>query len=137
MFVGGSARRCALPTQRSLARRRFRSTLRVSRNDVPHTGQKREKMGGGDASPVRCQSPIENGISPTTTISRRDRCEADTGIGMNGRVRSVDSLDQGNNSSYTLSQLRTVSFSLRYICSKEEVDSFRYMTLNITSFLSK
>ena len=27
---------------------RFRSTLRVSRNDVPHTGQKREKMGGGD-----------------------------------------------------------------------------------------
>ena len=94
-------------------------------------------MGGGDASPVRCQSPIENGISPTTTMSRRDRCEADTGIGMNGRVRSVDSLDQGNNSSYTLSQLRTVSFSLRYICSKEEVDSFRYMTLNITSFVQK
>ena len=44
---GGSARRCALPTQRSLARRRFRSTLRVSRNDVPRTGRKREKMGGG------------------------------------------------------------------------------------------
>ena len=45
---GGSARRCALPTQRSLARRRFRSTLHVSRNDVPRKGQKREKMGGGD-----------------------------------------------------------------------------------------
>ena len=27
---------------------RFRSTLRASRNDVPHTGQKREKMGGGE-----------------------------------------------------------------------------------------
>ena len=27
---------------------RFRSTLRVSRNDVSCTGQKREKMGGGD-----------------------------------------------------------------------------------------
>ena len=27
---------------------RFRSTLRVSQNDVAHTGQKREKMGGGD-----------------------------------------------------------------------------------------
>ena len=48
VFVGGSARRCALPTQRSLARRRFRSTLRVSRNDVPRTGRKREKMGSGD-----------------------------------------------------------------------------------------
>ena len=38
VFVGGSARRCALPTQRSLARRRFRSTLRVA--DTAFTGEK-------------------------------------------------------------------------------------------------
>jgi len=35
---GYSARRCALPTQRSLARRRFRSTLRVA--DAAFTGEK-------------------------------------------------------------------------------------------------
>ena len=35
-------------SEHTKSRWRFRSTLRVSRNDVPHTGRKREKMGGGD-----------------------------------------------------------------------------------------
>lgn len=103
---------------------------------MPRKGAEGEKMGGGDIRPVRGQSPVGR-RHPAAAMSRSDRCVAGNGIGINGQTRSIDSLDQGNNSSYTLSQLRTVSFSLRHICSKEEVDSFRYKTLNMTSFLSK
>jgi len=43
-----SVGRCLRPRRHTGVSRRFRSTLRVSRNDVPRTGRKREKMGGGD-----------------------------------------------------------------------------------------
>jgi len=71
VFVGGSARRCALPTQRSLARRIFRSTLRVA--DTAFTCEKEVPL---DAARCRCSVHWREGGSARRCASRGMTCTA-------------------------------------------------------------
>ena len=71
VFVGGSARRCALPTQRSLARRIFRSTLRVA--DTAFTCEKEVPL---DAARCRHSVHLREGGSARRCASRGMTCRA-------------------------------------------------------------